>query len=93
MPGMLVPKEVNPPLAAVMSFFLPGLGQLYLGQTAKGILFLVLLIMGPFTGGISHLVLALYASIEAYKLSKRRCSGDPVSSWGTLWDPTWMPFS
>lgn len=90
--ALLEPRPVNPVLAGAMSLLVPGLGQIYLGQTAKGLLFLALIIAGAITGGLSHIVLALYAAIEAYKLSQMRRNGEPVSAWGTLWDPTWRPF-
>lgn len=91
--ALLEQKPVNPPLAAVMSFFVPGLGQLYVGQVAKGLFFLALIFIGPLTGFLSNVILAIYAAAEAYTLGKRRRDGEPLTAWGTLWDPTWRPFS
>ncbi len=89
--ALILAARKSPPAAAIMSFLLPGLGQLYLGQTGKGILYFVLLILGAFTAGVSHLALLLYASAEAWTLARRLRAGEPISPWGTLWDPTWEP--
>jgi len=92
--GALLPQEPkNPALAALMSFMLPGLGQIYVGQVGKGILYMALLLFSPFTFGMTHIALMLYAAIEANALARRRMEGEPISKWGTLWDPTWRPFS
>lgn len=43
--GQAVEKKWNPGLAAVLSFFIPGLGQLYKGQFLEGVLaFIITLI-------------------------------------------------
>jgi TM2 domain-containing membrane protein YozV len=36
---------VNPKLAAIISFFLPGIGQVYTGQTMKGIIMFIFAII------------------------------------------------
>ncbi|KKG08810.1 hypothetical protein EO95_13750 [Methanosarcina sp. 1.H.T.1A.1] len=36
----------NPGIAAVLSFFIPGLGQIYNGQIMKGIIFFILASIG-----------------------------------------------
>src|SRR4051812_35320995 len=55
-PGVLLP---HPGLAALLSFLIPGLGQISQGRVGKGILFLVLL-LGTFSFGMrlgdSHVV-------------------------------------
>ncbi|MCL2156613.1 MAG: hypothetical protein FWH54_01170 [Methanobrevibacter sp.] len=64
----------NAILAAILSFIIPGLGQLYEGQPIqKGIIFIVILIIlgalnvlvSPFIGIIS-LLFAIYAAYDAY---------------------------
>ncbi|MBI6547150.1 MAG: hypothetical protein HY692_10175 [Cyanobacteria bacterium NC_groundwater_1444_Ag_S-0.65um_54_12] len=91
--GYLQPRATSPALAGCLSFFIPGLGQLYVGQIPKGVLFMLLLLLGPATGFFSHLVLVIYATSEAFFLARRHRNGELVSHWGTLWDPTWRPFS
>lgn len=66
----------NPGLAAVLSFFYMGLGQIYNGQIAKGILFiiaytiswiLVVLVIGLITTPI----LWVYGIWDAYKSAEK----------------------
>jgi len=64
----------NPILAAILSFFIPGLGQIYGGQgITKGIIFFVIaIVLGALTGviifaGIASLLFAIYAAYDAYK--------------------------
>jgi hypothetical protein len=42
-PSVALPARVYSPLAGVLSYLIPGLGQLYQGRIAKGLLFLVCL--------------------------------------------------
>ncbi|MEW6411103.1 MAG: hypothetical protein AB1483_01370 [Candidatus Zixiibacteriota bacterium] len=70
----------NPGLAAVFSFFYMGLGQIYNGQIAKGILFIVAytiswlfiasIILLPI-GIISTPVLFIYGMYDAYKSAEK----------------------
>jgi TM2 domain-containing membrane protein YozV len=81
----------NPGLAAVLSFFWMGLGQIYNGQIAKGVAFmvayavswlLVMVLIGIFTTPI----LFIYGMYDAYKsavkvnadLARRAGSGEPT---------------
>lgn len=66
----------NPGVAAVLSFFIPGLGQLYNGQLKKMALFLVLdaanilltfVVIGYITGFITWIA----AIIDAYRSAER----------------------
>jgi TM2 domain-containing membrane protein YozV len=66
----------NPGIAAVLSFFYPGLGQLYNGQFLKAGVFMVLqainillcfIIIGFVTGAITWIV----AIFDAYKSAER----------------------
>ena len=61
----------NPGLAAVLSFFFSGLGQIYNGQILKGLLFMVVqvvnfvlafVVIGLFTG----FVVWVWAIVDAY---------------------------
>lgn len=65
----------NPGTAAVLSFLVPGLGQLYNGTWVRAILwFVAWLFFGPglfvFTGGISGLVMRALAAVTAYSYAK-----------------------
>lgn len=66
----------NPGLAAILSFFIAGIGQIYNGQFAKGILFMIIqainallcfVIIGFITGPIT----ALFAAYDAYKSAEK----------------------
>ncbi len=65
----------NAILAAVLSFFIPGLGQAYAGDIKKGVIFFVILviltILSFLTGfllAIVSLIFAIYAAYDAYKM-------------------------
>jgi tetratricopeptide (TPR) repeat protein len=69
------PELKSPLLAAIMSFLIPGLGQMYTGNTLRGILLLI----GAFVGFIILLVpgfiVLAYAVYDAYKTAKKINSG------------------
>jgi len=82
----------NPGLAAVLSFFYMGLGQIYNGQIAKGIVFIVaysvswvLLASVIFTivGIITTPALFIYGMYDAYK-SAEKINFDLARRSGTL---------
>ena len=62
----------NPGLAAVLSFFFMGLGQIYNGQISKGILFIIaytisLILIVVLIGIITTPILFIYGMYDAYK--------------------------
>ncbi len=66
----------NPGLAAVLSFFFMGLGQIYNGQIAKGILFIIAYSISLFLivlviGRITTPILFIYGIWDAYKSAKK----------------------
>ncbi|MBA2375887.1 MAG: DUF5683 domain-containing protein [Actinomycetota bacterium] len=63
-------------LAAVLSFFIPGVGQIYNGQILKGIILIVIgLINAALTviliGYVTHVITVIYAVYDAYKTAER----------------------
>lgn len=68
-------KDKNPVIAAVLSV-IPGLGQIYCGQIVKGIIFLLLTIIGLILFIIPGLIIWVYAMYHAYKTSKRMNAGE-----------------
>jgi TM2 domain-containing membrane protein YozV len=70
----------NPGLAAVLSFFYMGLGQIYNGQIAKGIAFMIIysiswllifsIILLPI-GIVTTLILFIYGMYDAYKSAEK----------------------
>lgn len=66
----------NPGLAAVLSFFFAGLGQIYNGQIGKGIGMMVLqainvLLMWIIVGFITYPIVWIWGIYDAYKSAER----------------------
>ena len=66
----------NPGLAAILSFFYMGLGQIYNGQIAKGVLFMVAYSISIFMifiliGFITTPILFIYGMYDAYKSAEK----------------------
>ena len=70
----------NPILAAIISFIIPGIGQMYAGDIKRGLIFLVIAIIlflirnfaNPFIGLIFvviTIIYNIYAAYDAYKLA------------------------
>ncbi|MCQ2971210.1 hypothetical protein SAMN05216439_0145 [Methanobrevibacter gottschalkii] len=68
---------VNPIIAAIISFFLPGIGQIIQGADVKKgiIMFVIAIILGWLLvnflgslGNIIYCIYALYAAYDAYKI-------------------------
>ena len=55
----------NPLVAAILSFFIPGLGQLYKGQPINGIVWFVLVVLGYVCFIFPGLILHLFCVIGA----------------------------
>jgi TM2 domain-containing membrane protein YozV len=80
----------NPGIAAVLSFFYMGLGQIYNGQITKGIVFIVAytvswILMIVLIGFITTPILFIYGMYDAYKSAEKinqdiaqRFSGGPT---------------
>ena len=82
---MVQPRErPHSPLAvAILSgCCLAGAGQMVLGQTVKGAVFLVgALCLAVLTGGVSALVTWPLMAIDAYLVAKKLQDGQPVTEW------------
>jgi TM2 domain-containing membrane protein YozV len=66
----------NPGLAAILSFFYMGLGQIYNGQLSKGIAFIIAysiswLLMFILIGFITTPILWIYGMYDAYKSAEK----------------------
>ena len=72
----------DPTVMAILSFLIPGLGQIILGQTVKGIvLFAVYLGAGFVTACIGSLPVLVVAIIDAYQIAVKLRNGQPVKQW------------
>ncbi len=66
----------NPGLAAILSFFYMGLGQIYNGQIAKGVFFIILysisaLLIIILVGIVTTPILWIYGIYDAYKSAEK----------------------
>jgi TM2 domain-containing membrane protein YozV len=75
-------KKKSPFLAAMLSFFFPGIGQVYVGQVAIGLLiFGSAIILGPATLGALYLGGMLVRAYLAYKAAMNLYEGKPIHRW------------
>lgn len=75
--------HATPGLPALLSFFLPGIGQMVNGQVAKGVLLLLatfaaLVVFGLPSMGVAMLVGRVLSAVDAYRIAERRRSGQAV---------------
>jgi len=74
--GMVEPSAVpkSPALACVLNILIPGVGYIYLGQVAKGVVtFLLGLFLWP--------VVVVLSAIDGYKIGQKLERGEPVGEW------------
>lgn len=68
--------------AAMMSFFFPGIGELYLGQSKKGLtIFILAIILGGGTMGVVWFALGIYSCFHAHKIGCLLARGLPIRAW------------
>ena len=78
------PIGKNPTISAVLSFVIPGVGQLYNGDTLKGVIVLVAVVLGAIaTGGLLYIPIMIYAVVDAYQVAKGKWS--PLRSGRPQW--------
>lgn len=74
--------EKEPWIMALLSFLIAGLGQIVLGQTAKGITILIVsFVFAIFTLGFSSLLTVPVSVIDAYLIAKKKREGKVVGEW------------
>jgi TM2 domain-containing membrane protein YozV len=76
-------QRKSPPLAALLSFLLVGMGQVYLGQVEKGLTMLgvvLLLLLTVVLGPLGFLLLLLNVS-DAFLLARKVNRGRPIRKW------------
>ncbi|MEW5954896.1 MAG: hypothetical protein AB1815_14490 [Bacillota bacterium] len=72
--------QKNPGLAAVLSFFITGLGQIYNGSVGKGVALIVVqvinaLLMFVVVGFLTYPLVWIYGVYDAYKGAERHNAG------------------
>jgi hypothetical protein len=76
------PTTQSAGLLAALSFFLPGVGQMVCGQTAKGAIFLIAaIILNVLTSGLVSLIICPFAAFDAYQLASKRNAGAAIGDW------------
>lgn len=76
-------EQKSPVLAALLSFLLIGMGQVYLGQVEKGLLMLgvVLVLMMTVALGPLGIIILLFNVADAYLLARKIKGGRPLRKW------------
>lgn len=73
----------SPALAALLSFLLVGMGQVYIGQLEKGLALLgaVLMLLLTSSPGAPGLLILLANVLDAFLLARRLARGERVGKW------------
>jgi TM2 domain-containing membrane protein YozV len=79
---IMVKNPKNPGVAAVLSFFWAGLGQIYNGEIGKGVIFLIgylvsLMLIFVVIGFITTPILWIYGMVDAYKTAEKLNAAPP----------------
>ncbi|MDP2305161.1 MAG: hypothetical protein Q8P18_03960 [Pseudomonadota bacterium] len=67
----------SPAIAAILSFLVPGAGQMYAGQTVKGVTLMLVAFVTCFGFG----TLNVLAGVDALLIAQRKARGEPVGDW------------
>lgn len=67
----------NPGIAALISLLVPGAGQIYAGQTTKGVVLVIVAFGTCFGGGILNVL----AAVDALLIAQRKARGETVGDW------------
>lgn len=77
----------NAIVAAILSLILfGGVGQLYLGQTKKGIILIVVWFIGICTFGILTTIAAIAGAIDAYMMADKLQKGEAIGDMEWFWE-------
>jgi TM2 domain-containing membrane protein YozV len=68
-------KEKNPIISVILSFFFPGLGSVYNGDTLKGIGIYIGTIIGMFLFIVPGVIVWIYGMYDAYTTAKKMNEG------------------
>ena len=63
-------NKKEPILALILSFIIPGLGQIYVGNVKKGIIFLIIAVILYIFTGLIGIIFAIYTMYDAYKMAE-----------------------
>ncbi|MCE5298143.1 MAG: zinc ribbon domain-containing protein [Methanoregulaceae archaeon] len=74
-PAPAVQKEKNPWISTILSFFFPGLGSVYNGDTLKGIAIYIGTIIGMFLFIVPGVIVWIFGLYDAYSTAKKMNEG------------------
>src|SRR5205823_6015332 len=75
-------RRRTPWLMALLSFFLPGCGQMICGQKDKGATFLAVAVLGHVcSGGMTDLFLCPFMALDAWTITKKFNEAGAVLEW------------
>jgi TM2 domain-containing membrane protein YozV len=83
-PGKIMPSKPpkEPAIMALCSFLIVGLGQMLLGQVAKGLMMLLgAIIIGIATLGVGAIAVWVISAVDAYQIANKLKNGKPVGEW------------
>jgi TM2 domain-containing membrane protein YozV len=79
---VLNPNPLPPWGAALCSLIIAGLGQMLLGQVAKGVVILLIgIVVGALTAGVGAIIIWIVTAVDAYQIAKKLNSGVLVRKW------------
>ena len=77
----------NPIVAALLSLILlGGVGQIYIGQQKKGIILIVVWILGWCSFGLITTVAAIVGAIDAYMMADKLQKGEAIGDMQWFWE-------
>ena len=77
----------NPIIAAILSLILfGGVGQLYLGQQKKGIILIVVWVLGWCSFGVITTIAAIVGAIDAYMMADKLQNGEAIGDMQWFWE-------
>ncbi|HOH81584.1 MAG TPA: zinc-ribbon domain-containing protein, partial [Methanoregulaceae archaeon] len=74
-PAAAVQKEKNPWISTILSFFFPGLGSIYNGDTLKGVAIYIGAIIGMLLFIVPGVIVWIYGMYDAYTTAKKMNEG------------------
>jgi TM2 domain-containing membrane protein YozV len=74
-PAPTAQKEKNPLISLLLSFFFPGLGSVYNGETVKGVAIYIGTIIGMFLFIVPGVIVWMYGMYDAFTTAKKMNEG------------------
>jgi hypothetical protein len=79
---LVQPSGKDTGVATLLSCVIPGSGQIYLGQTHKGIVIMVGGLLICWAGGLLGPLMA----VDAFRMAEKLEEGKPIGKWEFFWN-------